>query len=110
MDSSSVVSGNENNQRENNQNKNIKRGGSQKRSWVWAWFVSNGGEAKCQVEIMNGQLCNRCYQYGGSTGILIDHLAKVHQITKETVKEDYVVRNKLYFNIFFKYIINNCKF
>lgn len=106
------ASGNENNQREDNQNKNLgkKRGGSQKRSWVWQWFISDATEAKCQVEIMNGKLCHKCYQNGSSTGVLIDHLAKAHQITKGTIKQDYVVRNKLYFNIIFKFIINNCKF
>jgi hypothetical protein len=110
MESSFVVSGNENNQRENNQNKNVgkRKGGSQKRSWVWEWFIStNKGEAICQVEVINGQLCNKCYQHGSSTGVLIDHLAKTHQITKGMIKQDYVVRNKLYSNIFFKSIINN---
>ena len=59
---------------------------------------------------MNGNLCHKCYQNGSSTGVLIDHLTKAHQITKGTIKQDYVVRNKLYFNIIFKSIINNCKF
>ena len=109
MDSSSVISGNENNQGENNQNRSVgkRKGGSQKRSWVWEWFTSNEGEATCQVEIINGQLCNKCYKHGSSTGILIDHLTKAHQITKSITKQDYMVRNKLYFNIFFKSIINN---
>ena len=72
-----------------------KKGRSNKRSWVWKWFVENEKGALCQVEVANGQLCNKHYQTGGSTGILIEHLSNKHQITKEVIKEDYVVRNKL---------------
>ena len=97
MDSSSNTNINENNQREGGK----KRGGSQKRSWVWEWFISDGIAATCQVEGSNSELCNKRYQNGSSTGVLIDHLLKAHQITKEITKQDYVVRNKLYFNIFF---------
>jgi len=90
MDSSSV----ENNQ--NNSNKiQKKRGGSQKRSWVWDWFVSNDGIATCQVEVITSKICGKKYQHGSSTGILIDHLSSKHQITKKTIKQNYVVRNKL---------------
>lgn len=87
MDSSSV---------ENNQNttQKKKRGGSQKRSWVWEWFVSNNGIATCQVEVITGEICGNKYQHGSSTGILIDHLTNKHHITKETTKQNYVVRNK----------------
>jgi hypothetical protein len=90
MDSSSV----ENNQ--NNQNiTQKKKGGSQKRSWVWEWFVSNDGiTATCQVEDATGEICGKKYQHKGSTGILIEHLNNKHQITKEVTKQDYVVRNK----------------
>ena len=44
---------------------------------------------------MDGKLCNKHYQNGSSTGILIDHLSSKHQITKEIIKQDYLVRNKL---------------
>ena len=107
MDSSSNTNINENNQREGGK----KRGGSQKRSWVWEWFTSDGiATATCQVECSNGELCNKRYQHGSSTGVLIDHLLKAHQITKGMTKQDYVVRNKLYLNIFFNFTINNLIF
>ena len=48
-----------------------------------------------QVEIMDGQLCNKHYQNGSSTGVLIEHLSSKHQITKGITKQGYVVRNKL---------------
>ncbi len=89
MDSISV----QNNQ--NNQTTQKKKGGSQKRSWVWEWFISDNGVAICQVEVITGEVCGKKYQYGGSTGVLIDHLSGKHHITKETTKQDYVVRNKL---------------
>jgi hypothetical protein len=96
MDSSSFASENDQNENNNAQNKNRrKRGGSQKRSWVWEWFVSDDTGALCQVEVINGQLCNKHYQNGSSTGVLIEHLSSKHQITKGMVKKDYVVRNKL---------------
>jgi hypothetical protein len=93
MDSSSVES-NQNNQ--NNQyTTQKKRGGSQKRSWVWEWFISNDRIATCQVEVITGETCGKKYQHGSSTGILIDHLSSKHQITRETTKQNYVVRNKI---------------
>ena len=90
MDSTSAVSN------QNNQNTTQRKpGGSKKRSWVWEWFVSNEGVATCQVEVVTGELCGKKYQNKSSTGILIDHLSNKHQITKETTKQDYVVRNKI---------------
>lgn len=90
MDSSSVEN-NQNNQ--NNQNViQKKKGGSQKRSWVWEWFVSSDGTAICQVEVITGEICGKKYKHGSSTGILIDHLSNRHHITKETTKQDYMVR------------------
>lgn len=87
------------NDQNNQNNQNItqkKRGGSQKRSWVWNWFVSNDDKsAICQVEDATGEKCGKQYRHGSSTGILIDHLNNKHQITKETTKQNYVVRNKL---------------
>jgi len=82
---------------QNNQNTiQKKRGGSQKRSWVWEWFVSNSnGTATCQVEVITGEICGKQYQHKGSTGVLMDHLNNKHQITKEITKQDYVVRNKI---------------
>jgi hypothetical protein len=52
---------------ENNQNQNItqkkKRGGSQRRSWVWDWFVSSDDDkfAICQVEVVTGEKCGKQY-------------------------------------------------
>jgi hypothetical protein len=81
---------------QNNQNTiQKKRGGSQKRSWVWEWFISDEGVATCQVEVVTGEICGKKYQHKGSTGILIEHLSSKHQITKETTKQNYVVRNKI---------------
>jgi len=88
MDSSSNTNNNENIQREV---VGKKRGGSQKRSWVWEWFISDGAAATCQVECSNGEICSKHYQHGSSTGILIDHLLKAHQIIKGLTKQDYVV-------------------
>jgi hypothetical protein len=87
-----------NNQNKDNNVQNTKKKkkeGSNKKSWIWKWFVENETGASCQVELANGQLCDKHYQTGGSTGILIEHLSSKHQITKEIIKEDYVVRNKL---------------
>jgi hypothetical protein len=88
------VENDQNNQ--NNQNTTQKkRGGSQKRSWVWEWFVSSDGTATCQVEVITGEICGKQYQHKGSTGILIDHLNNKHQITKGITKQNYVVRNNI---------------
>ena len=96
MDSSSFAGENNQNENNNTQNKNKKkRGGSQKRSWVWEWFVSDETGASCRVETVNGQLCNKHYQNGSSTGVLIEHLSNKHQITKGITKQNYVVSNKL---------------
>lgn len=89
-----MASENDQNENDNNLTKK-KKGGSHKRSWVWEWFISDETGAICQVEIMEGQLCNKCYQTGGSTGVLIDHLNNKHQITKGITKQNYMVRNKL---------------
>lgn len=87
------IQNNQNNQ--NNQIVQKKKGGSSKRSWVWEWFISNDKIATCQVEVITGEICGKKYQHGGSTGILIEHLSNKHHITKETTKQNYVVRNKL---------------
>ena len=89
MDSTNSIQNNQNNQTQK------KRGGSQRRSWVWEWFLSNEGVATCQVEVITGETCGKKYQHGSSTGILIDHLSSKHHITKETTKQNYVVRNKI---------------
>lgn len=100
--SSSSVENDQNNQNDQDSTKK-KRGKSQKRSWVWEWFVSNDGiTAICQVEVISGEICGKKYQHKGSTGILIDHLSGKHQITKETTKQNYVVRNNcnlIYLNL-----------
>lgn len=82
---------------QNNQNTTQKKkGGSQKRSWVWEWFASNSdGTATCQVEVVVGEICGKLYKHKGSTGVLMDHLNNKHQITKGITKQDYVVRNKI---------------
>ncbi|CAI2188705.1 7241_t:CDS:2, partial [Funneliformis geosporum] len=42
----------------------------------WAdWFVSNDRIATCQVEVITSKICDKKYQHGSSTGILIDHLS-----------------------------------
>ena len=84
-----------------------KRGGSQKTSWVWQWFESGDNGATCKVEVGEGEYCEKFYKNGSSTGILIDHLSNKHQITKGMTKQNYMVRNKLFF---FKFIINNLIF
>lgn len=78
-------------------NTNKKKGGSQKKSWVWEWFVIDNTDedesAVCQVEIVIGQICGRRYKHGSSTGNLISHLNNKHQITEAMKKEDYEVKN-----------------
>ena len=98
MDSSSV----EDSQNDKNTTQK-KRGGSQKRSWVWEWFVSDDGiTATCQVEVVTGEICGKIYRHKGSTGILIEHLSSKHSITKDVIKQNYVVRNNcnlIYLNL-----------
>jgi hypothetical protein len=94
------MSDNENDENNERQNENLnivekKKGGSQKKSWVWDWFKTDSTGALCQVEIATGQLCNRHYKHGSSTGNLINHLTNKHQITGKTKKQDYVVRIKI---------------
>jgi hypothetical protein len=88
---SSFIEDNQNNQNTTQK----KKGGSQRRSWVWEWYASINGIATCQVEVITGEICGKKYQHGSSTGVLIDHLSGKHQITKETTKQNYVVRNKI---------------
>jgi hypothetical protein len=86
---------NNNKQIENlNTGEKIKKGGSQKRSWVWDWFECNEDKtlAICQVEIGAGQHCAKSYKNGSSTGNLINHLTNKHLIIEEMNKEDFVVR------------------
>ncbi|CAB5369718.1 unnamed protein product [Rhizophagus irregularis] len=68
-----------------------KRGGSIKKSWVWEWFESDETGAICQVEIVSGQLCNKHYKNGSSTGNLINNLTNKHQITEGVKRQDFVV-------------------
>ncbi|CAB5374823.1 unnamed protein product [Rhizophagus irregularis] len=68
-----------------------KRGGLIKKSWVWEWFESDETGAICQVEIVSGQLCNKHYKNGSSTGNLINHLTNKHQITEGVKRQDFVV-------------------
>jgi len=94
MESSSVEN-NQNDQNDQNTSQK-KKGGSQKRSWVWEWFTSNNdGTSTCQVEVITGEICGKQYQNKSSTGVLIDHLNNKHQITKGITKQNYVVRNKI---------------
>lgn len=98
MDSSSFISIEDNPNQDNEGNKNLKKkkGGSQKKSWVWDWFVPDDEAGSvCHVEMVNNQICGKHYKNGSSTGILIGHLQNKHQITKLTKKQDYVVRNIL---------------
>lgn len=96
MSSSSFTSDNDNN---DTQNENIsekkRKGGSQKKSWVWEWFDSDEFGAKCQVEVISGQLCNKHYKNGSSTGNLIHHLINKHQVTEGMRKQDFVVSKNI---------------
>lgn len=87
---------------ENNDNisERKKKGGSHKRSWVWQWFESDETGAICQVEVAIGQVCNKYYKNGCSTGNLINHLINKHNLTEETKKEDFVVRKKITLYLF----------
>jgi hypothetical protein len=98
----------ENNDNNIDINEKKKKGGSQKRSWVWQWFEACETGAICQVEVAIGQICNIHYKNGCSTGNLINHLANKHQITEETKKEDLVVRKEVIFYIF--YLFNSSLF
>ena len=72
-----------------------KRKGS-KKSWVWEWFKTDeNGIHICQVEVSDGQICNKNYKTASSTGNLINHLINKHQINDKAKKKDYVVRKKL---------------
>lgn len=67
-----------------------------KKSWVWEWFKTDeNGIHICQVEVSDGQICNKNYKTASSTGNLINHLINKHQINDKTEKKDYVVRRKL---------------
>jgi len=97
MNTNPIVS-DENNDYPENESQNLnkktkKKGGSQKTSWVWAWFESVETGSICKVEVVKGQFCNKHYQNGSSTGNLIGHLVDKHKITKDVKKHDYVVRN-----------------
>ncbi len=100
MSSSSTSNQNDSLEDNETQNENLnidgkkKRGGSQKKSWVWEWFESDETGSICQVEVIIGQLCNKYYKNGSSTGNLITHLASKHQITEGIKKQDFVVRKK----------------
>ena len=75
-----------------------RRGGSQKKSWVWDWFIKSGEMGvTCQVENAEGQLCGQCYKNASSTGNLITHLNNKHQITEGMKKQDFVVCNNFFF-------------
>jgi BED zinc finger len=81
---------------EQSNSSNKKRGGSYKKSWVWDWFKTDeNGIHICQVEVFDGQICNRQYKTGSSTSNLINHLTNKHQINDKMKKKDFVVRKKL---------------
>lgn len=75
----------------NNPNEKKRRGGSQKKSWVWDWFESDETGSTCQVETAEGHTCGRHYKNASSTGNLIVHLNTKHQITESMKKQDFVV-------------------
>ena len=64
-----------------------------KNSWIWAYFNEEEKEIQgkkikiivCQVqEENNSSICNKTYMKSdGSTGNAINHLLKIHDITKE---------------------------
>jgi hypothetical protein len=82
------------------QSEKKKRGGSQKTSWVWDWFKPDEMGVICQVEIFQGEVCNKRYKNGSSTGNLITHLNNKHQITEGLKKDEYIVSKLFYFNKF----------
>jgi len=95
------TSNNDEIQNENlNTDENRKKGGSQKKSWVWEWFESDNLGSTCKVEIGEGQLCEKYYKNGSSTGNLINHLVNKHQIPNGMRKQDFVVRKKEFLIIF----------
>lgn len=91
----------ESNQNDGNENLNPgekkRRGGSQKKSWVWDWFKSDEAGATCQVEVAENQACGKHYKNASSTGNLIVHLNSKHQITEGMKKQDFVVIKSLKF-------------
>lgn len=68
-----------------------RRGGSQKKSWVWDWFEADETGVTCQVEDSTGGQCGKHYKNASSTGNLIVHLNNKHQITEGIKKQDFVV-------------------
>ncbi len=103
MNTSSISKDSENYQNDDcleneTQNKDLnnketkKKGRSQKTSWIWKWFESVETDFICKVEVVKGQLCNKHYKNGNSTGNLITHLASKHKIMNNTKKHNYVIR------------------
>jgi len=86
----------------NNPNKKKRRGGSQKKSWVWEWFEADETGATCQVEDITGGQCGKHYKNASSTGNLIVHLNNKHQITEGLKKQDFVVIKIIIYFIYFK--------
>ena len=105
MSSSSFANDDDNETQNENISEKKKKGGSQKKSWVWEWFDSDESGAICQVEVVSGQLCNKYYKNGSSTGNLINHLINKHQITEGMGKEDFVVskNNNFTIKLFYKF-------
>lgn len=87
-----------------NENLNIgekkRKGGSQKKSWVWQWFESNETGATCQVEVGDDKYCGKFYKNGSSTGNLIGHLNNKHQIVEGMKKQDFVVKKNEFCQLF----------
>jgi len=86
----------------NNPNEKKRRGGSQKKSWVWEWFEADETGATCQVEDITGGQCGKHYKNASSTGNLIVHLNNKHQITEGLKKQDFVVIKIIIYFIYFK--------
>ena len=64
-------------------------GGSNKKSFVWKYFVEKdnpsgpGRIISCTLNLKNGQPCQTIYAYFESTSNAITHLSGVHSITDD---------------------------
>src|SRR5204862_7044423 len=58
----------------NNPNEKKRRGGSQKKRWVWEWFEADATGGTCEVEGMTGGELGKYIKYTNSRDIIIGNL------------------------------------